>query len=171
MLTRHMFKRLSINPLLAAGLLAAGLSTAGAETILIQDATVHTVGSKGVMENTDILVADGVVKSLGTDLRAPEGARVIVADGRPVTPGLWAGISAIGTAEVSGVEESVDSTNDLASMHPEFDVSLAYHIQRAPVARSLQRRFHVFQLTQNSATRVDNLLNFPHDRLSTSQFL
>jgi hypothetical protein len=137
MVTRRIFNLLSIEPLLAAGLLMAGLASASAETVLIQDATVHTVGSKGVMENADILIADGVIKSLGTDLRAPEGARVIEADGRPVTPGLWAGISAIGTAEVSGVEESVDSTNDLASMHPEFDVSLAYNPNSTlvPVAR------------------------------------
>jgi hypothetical protein len=126
-----------LNALLAAGLLAAGLSTASAETVLIQDATVHTLGSKGIMENADILLADGVVKSIGTDLRVPDGARVIEADGRPVTPGLWAGISAIGTAEVSGVEQSVDATNALESMHPEFDVSLAYnpHSTLVPVAR------------------------------------
>ncbi len=126
-----------LQTLLAAGLLAAGLTTASAETVLIQDATVHTLGSKGIMENADILLADGVVKSIGTDLRVPDGARVIEANGRPVTPGLWAGISAIGTAEVSGVEQSVDATNALESMHPEFDVSLAYnpHSTLVPVAR------------------------------------
>ncbi|MEE4172627.1 MAG: amidohydrolase family protein [Xanthomonadales bacterium] len=123
--------------LLGLGLLGAGITGASAETVLIQGATVHTLGSKGIVEDTDILVADGVVKSLGTGLRVPDGARVIEANGRPVTPGLWAGISAIGTAEVSGVEQSVDSTNALESMHPEFDVSLAYnpHSTLVPVAR------------------------------------
>ena len=130
-------QRRRFNTLLTAGLLAVGLSTASAQTVLIQDATVHTLGSKGVMDGTDILIADGVIKNLGADLRVPEGARVIEAGGRPVTPGLWAGISAIGTAEVSGVEQSVDSTNDLESMHPEFDVSLAYNPNSTlvPVAR------------------------------------
>ena len=132
-----MATRRPINSLLVAGFLAAGLSTASAETLLIQDAEVHTLGSKGIMERADILVADGVIKSIGTDLRAPEGARVIEADGRPVTPGLWAGLSGIGTAEVSGVEQSVDSTNAIESMHPEFDVSLAYNPNSTlvPVAR------------------------------------
>lgn len=126
-----------LGALLGAALLSAGLTTANAETVLIQNATVHTLGSKGVMENTDILIADGVIKTLGADLRTPDGARVIEADGRPVTPGLWAGISSIGTSEVSGVEQSVDSTNDLESMHPEFDVSLAYNPNSTlvPVAR------------------------------------
>ncbi len=132
-----MANRRPIYTRLAAGLLAAGLTTASAETLLIQDAEVHTLGSKGIMERADILVADGVIKSIGSDLRAPEGARVIEADGRPVTPGLWAGISGIGTAEVSGVEQSVDSTNAIESMHPEFDVSLAYNPNSTlvPVAR------------------------------------
>lgn len=132
MITRERF-----NALLTATLLAAGLSNADAETILIQGAEVHTLGSKGIMESADILIADGVIRNLGTNLRAPEGARVIEAGGRPVTPGLWAGISAIGTAEVSGVEQSVDSSNALESMHPEFDVSLAYNPNSTlvPVAR------------------------------------
>jgi hypothetical protein len=126
-----------ISTLLAAGLFALATAPAAAQTVLVKGATVHTVGSGGTLENTDILIADGVVRDIGQDLRTPDGARVIEAEGLPVTPGLWAGISGIGTVEVSGVEQSVDSTNDIAAMHPEFDVSLAFNPNSSlvPVAR------------------------------------
>lgn len=134
---KSLVSRLRVTTLIGIGLASLGMTPLQAETVLIQNATVHTLGSKGIMENADILVADGTIKNLGVDLRAPEGARVIEADGRPVTPGLWAGISAIGTGEVSGVEQSVDSSNGLETMHPEFDVSLAFnpHSTLLPVAR------------------------------------
>jgi hypothetical protein len=123
--------------LLLAALVALIATPAAAQTVLIRNATVHTMGSSGTLEATDVLVADGAIRDIGKGLRAPDDARVLEADGRPVTPGLFAGISAIGLAEVGAVDASVDNTNDLESMHPEFDLSLAYNPNSTlvPVAR------------------------------------
>lgn len=120
--------------LLTTGLLAVA---AQADTVLIKGAKLHSMGSLGTVESADILVTGETVSRIGTNLRAPDGARVIEAEGRPVTPGLFAGITSIGTAEVGAVEQSVDYTNDLPGMFPEFDVSLAYnpHSSLVPVAR------------------------------------
>lgn len=116
---------------------ASAALTAFADPVLIRNATIHTQGSQGTLENADILVTGETVNSIGRNLRAPEGALIIDAAGRPVTPGLFAGISTIGIEEVGAVSESVDSAIELPAMHPEFDVSLAYNPNSSlvPVAR------------------------------------
>lgn len=124
--------------LLATIVLGGLLSAAAvADTVLIRNATVHTMGNQGTLENTDILVSGETIKEIGRQLIAPEGAQVIEANERPVTPGLFAGISAIGLEEVSAVSESVDAYNSIPAMHPELDVSLAYNPNSSlvPIAR------------------------------------
>lgn len=56
--------------------------------VLIQGATVWTSGPEGRLENADILISEGVIQSIGEGLEAPEGAQVVDAEGRHVTPGL-----------------------------------------------------------------------------------
>ncbi|PWN06666.1 amidohydrolase family protein [Rhodohalobacter mucosus] len=56
--------------------------------ILVQNATLWTMGPDGVLENGDLLITEGKVAEIGTDLRAPRNALVIDAEGRHVTPGL-----------------------------------------------------------------------------------
>lgn len=128
-----------MNPLrLLAVTLSAALSlTATADDVLIRGATVHTMGSDGVLENTDVLVSGNTIEAIGEDLDAPAGAQVIDANGRHLTPGLFAGVTAIGTVEVSAVEQSADMTFAGMEMRPEFDVSLAYnpHSTLVPIAR------------------------------------
>ena len=56
-------------------------------TILIQNATVMTV-THGNIEHGSILIRDGKIAAVGTDLKAPEGAAVIDATGQYVIPGI-----------------------------------------------------------------------------------
>jgi imidazolonepropionase-like amidohydrolase len=58
------------------------------ETVLIRNATIWTSDADGVIEGADMLVAGGRVRTIGRNLKAPEGARVIDATGRHVTPGI-----------------------------------------------------------------------------------
>jgi imidazolonepropionase-like amidohydrolase len=110
---------------MACSLLAG--ATARAESLFINDATVHTVGSQGVLQNSDLLIRDGSIRALGADLAAPADATVIEAGGRPVTPGFFAGISALGLVEISAVEHTVDGQLALEAMRPEFDITTAYN--------------------------------------------
>ena len=111
-----------------------------AETLFINDATVHPMGMRPVMQNADILIRDGKVHSLGADLEAPLDAVVIEAKGRPVTPGLFAGITQHGLSEIGMVEGTVDSQLNskdmlnMAGMRPEFDVTPAYNPLGSTVA-------------------------------------
>jgi hypothetical protein len=113
--------------LLSATLLTLSL-VSQADTILIRGATVHTMDKDGILENTDVLVEDGKIKRIGKNLPVPQDdASVFNAEGRPLTPGFFAGITSIGITEVSAVEESSDSSLKLKEMRPEFDVVPAYN--------------------------------------------
>lgn len=109
----------------AGGLLLA--TQAGAETLFIHDATVHTAAIPPVLQDADILVRDGRIERIGPDLEPPADARVVEAGGRPVTPGLFAGITGHGLVEIGMVEHTVDGQLSGPGMRPEFDVTPAYN--------------------------------------------
>jgi len=116
----------SIKPLLCALGVLTSLPLAAAP-VLIRNATVHTASSAGVLEHTDVLISDGKIAELGHDLKAPAGAEVIDAAGKPVTPGLFGGFSHLGIEEI-GLEPTVDDYSlKLGSMRPEFDVTPAFN--------------------------------------------
>ena len=114
-----------------------------AQDILIKGARVHTASTAGTLENADILVQDGRIAAVGGSLSAPAGATVIEANGRPVTPGLFGGISQIGLEEVNQEEDTYDAELKLTApawqhmWRPEFDVTPAFNARSAvlPVAR------------------------------------
>src|ERR1700722_7067215 len=96
-------------------------------TVLIRDATVHTMTAAGKLEHTDILISDGKIAAIGHGLDAPANAEIIAAGGRPVTPGLFGGIGHLGIEEI-GEESTVDDyALKLGSMRPEFDVTMAFN--------------------------------------------
>ncbi|MGH8139827.1 MAG: amidohydrolase family protein [Steroidobacteraceae bacterium] len=96
-------------------------------TVLIRDATVHTLSSAGVLNHADLLIANGRIAELGHDLKAPAGTQVIEAKGKPVTPGLFGGLGHLGIEEI-GLEPAADDYSlKLGSMRPEFDVTPAFN--------------------------------------------
>jgi Amidohydrolase family len=108
------------------GALALQTQAAPAATVLIRDATVHTMTAAGVLSHTDVLIRDGRIVELGRALAAPVGAKVIDAGGRPLTPGLFGGVGHLGLEEI-GLEPTVDDYSlKLGAMRPEFDVSSAF---------------------------------------------
>ncbi len=90
-------------------------------SVLIQNGTVITIAN-GDMEDTDVLIEDGIITGIGKDLSAPRGVTTVDATGKYVMPGIIDAHSHIAgvdinewtnpvTAEVS-MEESVDP-NDI----------------------------------------------------------
>jgi imidazolonepropionase-like amidohydrolase len=55
---------------------------------LITNATIWTQGRQGLIEGADLLVADGKIVAVGQGLAAPDGAHIVDATGKHVTPGL-----------------------------------------------------------------------------------
>jgi len=102
-------------------------ATLQAQTIMIRGATVYTMGDEGILENTDVFVSGGKIQKIGKDLPVPQDIYVFNAEGKPLTPGLFAGITNLGITEVSAVAESVDGGLALKEMRPEFNVLPAYN--------------------------------------------
>ena len=125
---------------IAALLAASGI--ASAQDLLIRNATVHTATARGTLQAADVLVKDGRIAAIGSNLPAGN-APVVDAQGKPLTPTLFGGITDIGVEEVSGESGTVDATLALGAnaadmqVRPEFDVTLAYNPESVlvPVAR------------------------------------
>lgn len=127
-------------------LLAVGLSllagSAFAQNVLIRNATVHTAGAQGTLQNTDVLVQGGNIAAIGPNLSAASGIDVVDAAGKPLTPTLFGGVTAIGLDEVSAEDPTNDQSLALGQgkqmvVRPEFDVTLAYNPASVliPIAR------------------------------------
>ena len=76
------------------------------QTVVVRDATVWTAGDQGVLEQADIVVRDGSIRAVGTDLNAPAGALEIDGSGMHVTPGIIDAHSH--AAIIGGVNEATD---------------------------------------------------------------
>jgi len=114
-----------------------------ANDVLIRGAEIHTLTPAGKLTGADVLISAGKIVAVGQPLTAPPDAVVVEAKGRPLTPGLFAGITAIGIEEVSAESSTVDESLELGApmyqtqWRPEFDVTLAYNPRSVllPVAR------------------------------------
>jgi hypothetical protein len=126
---------------------------APAGTLFIDNATVHTLTAPPVLQNADILVRDGRIARLGADLEPPADAEVVEANGRPVTPGLFAGVTAHGLVEIGMVEHTVDGKLDGPGMRPEFDVTPAYNPRSTviPVTRIEGLTWSLLSATQDES--------------------
>ena len=122
-----------------ACVLAMAPALSQAQDLLIRNATVHTVTERGTLERTDVLVRNGRIAAVGSNLGAA-GAVIVEANGRPLTPGLFGGITALGVEEISQEPTTVDNTPPPAGTagvpaesRPELDVTLAFNPESAVI--------------------------------------
>ena len=75
--------------------------------VVFQNTTLWTSGPAGILKDADLIVRDGLVHKIGTDLAVPEGATVIDASLWQLSPGLIDCHSHMATD--SGVNESTQA--------------------------------------------------------------
>lgn len=120
--------------------IAALPALAVSQDLLIRNARVHTVTDRGTLEQADVLVRNGRIAAVGPSLEAT-GATVVEAHGRPLTPGLFGGVTALGVVEVSQETSTVDNAPPHgangaagpAEPRPEFDVTPAFNPDSAVI--------------------------------------
>lgn len=78
------------------------------ETVLLKNATVWTNEKEGILQNADVLLENGKIKSVGKNLSAGN-AKVIDATGKHITPGLIDEHSHI--AGTGGINEGAQSSS------------------------------------------------------------
>ena len=105
-----------------------------ADTIAIVGGKVHTVGPQGTIDNATIIVIDGRISAVGSDIGVPDGATIIDATGKIITPGLFSPIGRLGLVEVSLSAGPVDSDQRGDQFTAGFDVADAYNPRSTLVA-------------------------------------
>ena len=104
------------------------IPAAFADSVLVTNAKLMSMGPSGTQDGVSVLIKDGVISGIGTDISAAADT-VIDADGAVVTPALFAGATGTGLVEVNAVRESADGsmkeTKD-NTVQVEFDVRDAY---------------------------------------------
>ena len=112
---------------LAGGVVAA-------QTTAIVGGTVHTVGQAGTIENATVVIEDGIVTAVGSNVSAPSGATIINAAGKVVTPGLFTPYGQIGLEEVGFSAGPLDAVQRGDRFTAAFDVADAYNPRSTLIA-------------------------------------
>jgi imidazolonepropionase-like amidohydrolase len=105
-----------------AALLVAAATPAAAQTFAIVNGIVATGDGSQPIEGGTVVVRDGRVVAAGAGVRVPAGAQVIDATGKWVTPGIVAGFSRLGLAEVDLAAEGADDTSANGPFNAAIDV-------------------------------------------------
>ncbi len=100
--------------------LALIATPAFAQTIAITGGTVAIGDGSEPIQNATVIIRDGRIASVGTNIPVPAGAERIDAAGKWVTPGLFAGFSRLGLSEI----EAVEQTNDTVARKSSFSVGI-----------------------------------------------
>jgi imidazolonepropionase-like amidohydrolase len=120
---------------LAAVLLFAGAVPAAAETVAITGGTVALGDGSEPIPNGMVVIRDGRVVAAGNvRMKLPAGTQVIDATGKWVTPGIVAGFSRLGLADVNLSAEGADDTGNDGPFNAAIDIAPAINPLYQPVA-------------------------------------
>jgi imidazolonepropionase-like amidohydrolase len=120
--------------LLTAAALVAFSASAHAETIAITGGKVIIGDGSAPIEGGTVVIRDGNIVAAGKGVAVPAGARTIDASGKWVTPGIFAGFSRIGLAEVDAVNGTNDKSGGNSGFSAAIDVAPAIDPFRSPIA-------------------------------------
>jgi imidazolonepropionase-like amidohydrolase len=102
----------------AAALVVAGIVNAAyAQDILVRNGTIVPVTGPNIL-NGSLLIQNGRIARIGTDIAAPANAQVIDAKGMFVYPGMVAPLTAIG---LTGYPGAGNDTNEIGTSTPQID--------------------------------------------------
>lgn len=120
--------------LYAAVALAAFSAPASAETIAITGGRVVIGDGSAPVDGATVIIRDGNVVATGVGVAVPAGARTIDASGKWVTPGVFAGFTRLGLAEVDAVNGTNDKSGGSSGFSAAIDIAPAIDPFRSPFA-------------------------------------
>ena len=93
--------------------------------ILLKGATIHTQTDLTI-ENGMLLIENGKIEALGTDIQIPENAEIIDLPGKHIYPALIHGRNLMGLTEIGQVQVTSDFS-EMGSINPNVRAETAYH--------------------------------------------
>ena len=108
-------------------LVGLSCAMAHAEVTVIVGGTVHTMSDAGTLQDATVVMEDGQISAVRRGRYVPDGATVIEADGKVVTPGLFAARSQLGLVEVNAVAGTVDGGQQGDRYTAAFDVADSFN--------------------------------------------
>jgi len=118
-----------------AAMLLAAASPAVGQTIAFSGATVALGDGSEPIQNGMVVIQDGRVVAAGDiRMKLPAGTEVIDATGKWITPGIVAGFSRLGLADVDLSAEGASDTDNNGPFSAAIDVAPAINPLDTPVA-------------------------------------
>lgn len=118
---RTTYKKLSALLLFFTGLiftLSAQSPKGKSGTFALTGATIETI-TKGVIQNGTVVISDGKITAVGTNVTIPQGATVIDCKGKFIYPGMIDGGSILGLSEV-GSDPRTNDYNEVGDVVPQM---------------------------------------------------
>lgn len=109
-----------------------------AQTLALQNVKVHTAAAAGTLENTTVLIKDGKISAIGTNLAIPANAVVKDLSGKTITPGLVATDTLLGMVEISGGANAAETGSRTAAISAGYDVQYAINPYSTAIAVARQ---------------------------------
>jgi imidazolonepropionase-like amidohydrolase len=92
-------------------------------TFALTNASIETV-TKGVITNGTIIIRNGKIESVGTNIQVPTGAEVIDCSGKWIYPGMIESGSKLGLFEIGQIAQASD-VNELGDVNPQMKAMTA----------------------------------------------
>jgi imidazolonepropionase-like amidohydrolase len=92
---------------------------------VITNATVH-IGNGQVLNNASVVITDGKIAAVGTNVSIPPSSTQINAQGKHVYPGLILPVSNLGLVEIGSVRASTD-VQEIGELNPNVHSIVAYN--------------------------------------------
>jgi imidazolonepropionase-like amidohydrolase len=92
-------------------------------TFALTNASIETV-TKGVITNGTIIIRNGKIESVGTNIQVPSGAEVIDCSGKWIYPGMIESGSKLGLFEIGQIAQASD-VNELGDVNPQMKAMTA----------------------------------------------
>lgn len=118
------------------GALAPARAQQDASTYAITHAKIFTLAGSAIDDGT-LVMKDGKIVAVGTDVPVPAGAQVIDGKGLQVYPGLFDPVTQMGLSEIGAVSSTVDSS-ETGSFNPDVVAATAVSpsSEHIPVTRA-----------------------------------
>ncbi|MFM2257221.1 MAG: hypothetical protein RIQ28_1068 [Pseudomonadota bacterium] len=120
--------------LLATAALIAATTAAHAETVAITGGKLVIGDGSAPIEGGTVVIRNGTVVAAGANVAIPADARTVDASGKWVTPGIFAGFSRVGLAEVDAVNGTNDKSGGRSGFSAAIDIAPAIDPFRSPIA-------------------------------------